>query len=203
MFNIYLIKMSNRTKTIVECISVLLFSNNISKIIKFFNTQNINTTYDELGGYTALHYIVSLPNKQDIIIIFLNLGADPYLKINNLDAFDMATTENIKSILLYFKKEDIKKYNELQEKMHILTNKNRQLNDTNTMFSITIDKCNNKILEYSEKNNLLESEVIKYKQKYDEERIKVKETEETVLRYKRKFEETEKAFDILQKKQKK
>lgn len=195
--------MSNRTKTIVECISVLLFSNNISKIIKFFNTQNINTTYDELGGYTALHYIVSLPNKEDIIIIFLNLGADPYLKINNLDAFDMATTENIKSILLYFKKEDIKKYNELQEKMHILTNKNRQLNDTNTMFSITIDKCNNKILEYSEKNNLLESEVIKYKQKYDEERIKVKETEETVLRYKRKFEETEKAFDILQKKQKK
>ena len=195
--------MSYRTKTIVESISVLLFSNNISKIIKFFNTQNINTTYDELGGYTALHYIVSLPNKQDIIIIFLNLGADPYLKINNLDAFDMATTENIKFILLYFKKEDIKKYNELQEKMHILTNKNRELNETNTIFSTTIDKCNNKILEYSEKNNLLESEVIKYKQKYDEEKIKVKDTEEAVLRYKRKFEETEKAFDILQKKQKK
>jgi hypothetical protein len=195
--------MSTILKTEFEAISVILFSNNISKIMKIFNIQNINTRFEDLGGYTALHYVVSLPNKQDTIIILLNLGADPYLKINNLDVFDMATTENIKFIYLYLKKEDTKKYTILEEKINILRNKNRELNETNNIQSEFITNCNNKIRQISEKNNLLEPEITRYKRKYEEIEAKLEETEKAVLKYKRKFEETDKAFDILQKNQKK
>jgi ankyrin repeat protein len=184
--NIGTLKTINRK----EYILVSLLSRNVTKIKELIDQYNINDIIDDLTGYTALHYAVTIPNNNDIVKYLLDNGANlKKLQKDNMDSYELATVSNKKYLFEYFKNKQDDKINDLELKNITLNNKITTLEKINKHLESTFDT-------YNEKIKTLKSEIIKK----DDEIIK-KDNENNKL--KRKNVDTEEAFNQLLKKIKK
>lgn len=177
--NIETLKTINRK----EYILVSLLSRNNTKIKELLDQYNVNDIIDDVTGYTALHYAVTIPNNDDIVKYLLDNGANlKKLQKDNMDSYELATVSNKKFLFEYFKNKQDAKLTDLEFKNTTLNNKITSLEKMNKYLESTFDT-------YNEKIKTLKTEIIKK----DDENNKLK----------RKNIDTEEAFNQLLKKIKK
>lgn len=173
-----------------EYILVTLLGRNINKIKELIDQHNVNDIIDDETGFTALHYAVSLPNNNNVIKFLLENGANPKkVQKDNIDSYEVATSQNKKYIYEFFKNKQDNKINDLEVKNIDLNNKVTNLEKINKHLESTFDT-------YNEKIKKLNSEI-----KNKDSEIKNKDDE--IKKLKRKNSDTEEAFNQLLKKIKK
>jgi hypothetical protein len=200
---------SSSSSNVTDKISNLIISNNIVKINNLFEIKGINDIQEDLGGFTALQYAVTLPNKEIVIQCLLKLGADPYKKINKdtHDSITISRPENIKYMIDHLRNNDKLNISRLEnanlslsdklttsekEKKYLLDNTN---NNKNTIDSY-IAKNNN----LKEDNVKLKSQITNNKRKFDQLDIEHANLELELINTNKKYETSEKAYQALERK---
>ena len=169
-------------KCINDEILFLIVTNNLNKLIKTVNKDNVNNIIDRTNNYTALHYAIKQPN-QEIVKYLLSIGANPNLKQKEgKDCYDLAIQCHHRFIFDYDKKLHENTLDKVYDKLDAANYKIRTLEDDKKYLNKSID-------EYQVKVEKISKELCEKKK----ECIKIK----------RNLEETELAFSNLLKKQKK
>lgn len=210
---------NSSSSNVIDRISNLIITNNIVKINNLFEIKGVNDTHEDLGGFTALQYAVTLPNKEIVIKCLLKLGADPYKKVNKdtHDSITISRPENIKYMIDQLRNND--KLNisrlgninlSLSDKLTTFEKEKKFLSDNNNNIKNSIDKYilkNNGLKEdnvnLKEDNVNLKSQITSNKRKYDQLENNNAELELELINIKKKYETSEKAYQALEKKMRK
>lgn len=236
---------STRTNLLTENLATFITNNNIIKIKELFTSDNINNPLRSLGGYNVLQYTSLINNKSNILKILIDLGANPFIRYNNVPLIEIAHHSNLTCISEFLGDVKNTQIIKLTEDKNKLTYDNNQLTDDKNHLTVRlrissdiVDSGNDKIkllqvekkdlvnkltieanahshehillIEKINDNKLLKNNndglllvIDRKKRKIEDITIELDTFMKNYDNLTRKYNETNKALDILIKKQKK